>query len=187
MHKKLPKFYYFIDKLDIEEVKNLNKKIALIYRNYQKEPVIKEIIKFNKFCRDNNRIFIISNFIEIALRYNLNGVYIPSFNNKKILSKFKNIKNFIIIGSAHNIKEIRIKEKQGVQQIFLSPIFPIKKSKNYLNISKFNLLSQLSNKAIIALGGINKQNIKKLNMTNAYGFASINYIKNENSIPNLIL
>jgi len=186
MHKTLPKFYYFIDKLNIEEVKNLNKKIAIIYRNYQKEPLIKEIIEFKKFCKKNNRIFIISNFFKIALKYNLDGIYIPAFN-KKILVETIIKKNFIIIGSAHNIKEIRIKESQKVQQIFISSIFPINKKKNYLDIAKFNLLSQLTKKPVIALGGINKNNIKKLNMTNAYGFASINYIKNKYSIPNLIL
>ena len=187
MHKTLPKFYYFIDKLNIEEVKNLNKKIAIIYRNYQKEPLIDEIIEFRKYCKKNNHIFIISNYFEIALRYNLDGIYIPAFNKKIIKKKFINKKNFIIIGSAHNIKEIRIKEYQKVQQIFISSIFPIKKSKNHLDITKFNLLSNLTKKPIIALGGINKNNIKKLNMTNAYGFASINYIKNKNRISNLIL
>ena len=87
----------------------------------------------------------------------------------------------------HDIREIRIKEYQKVQQIFISSIFPIRKSKNHLDITKFNLLSKLTKKPIIALGGINKNNIKKLNMTNAYGFASINYIKNKNPISNLIL
>ena len=187
MHKTLPKFYYFIDKLNIEEVKNLNKKIAIIYRNYQKEPWIDEIIEFRKFCKKNNHIFIISNYFEIALKYNLDGIYIPAFNKEIIKKKFINKKNFIIIGSAHDIREIRIKEYQKVQQIFISSIFPIKKSKNYLDIIKFNLLSKLTKKPIIALGGINKNNIKKLNMTNAYGFASINYIKNKYPISNLIL
>lgn len=187
MHKKLPKFYYFIDKLDIEEVKNLNKKIAIIYRNYQKEPQMKEIIEFKRFCKKNNRVFIISNFFKIALKYNLDGIYIPSFNNKILLNKYSNIKNFIIVGSAHNLKEIRVKEKQGVQQIFLSPIFPIIKNKNYLGLTKFNLLSKFTKKKVVALGGINKNNIKKLNMTNACGFASIKNKKNKNPISNLIL
>ena len=187
MHKTLPKIYYFIDKLNIEEVKKLNKKIAIIYRNYQKEPLKKEIIDFKNFCKKNNRIFIISNFFNIALKYDLDGIYIPAFNKKMLTEKFFNKKNFIIVGSAHNIKEIKIKESLKVQQIFISSIFPIKKNKNYLDIIKFNLLTKLTNKPIIALGGINKNNIKKLNMTNAFGFASINYIKKKHSIPNLIL
>ena len=41
--------------------------------------------------------------------------------------KFK--KKFILIGSAHNLKEIRIKEKQKVNEIFLSSLF--KKNNNF--------------------------------------------------------
>ena len=43
MHKLIPRYYYFIDKLDIEEIKNINNKIAVIYRNYQNKPTINEI------------------------------------------------------------------------------------------------------------------------------------------------
>ena len=32
-------------------------------------------------------------------------------------------KNFILLGSAHSIKEIKIKEKQGAKLIFISSIF----------------------------------------------------------------
>ena len=48
-------------------------------------------------------------------------------------------KDFLIIGSAHNNKEIIIKNKQRVRILFLSSIF--KKNKNYLGINKFKLLS----------------------------------------------
>ena len=37
MHKKLPKIYYFINKFDKNNIKKLNKNIALIYRNYNKK------------------------------------------------------------------------------------------------------------------------------------------------------
>ena len=49
MHELIPKYYYFIDKLDIEEIKDLNKKIAVIYRNYQDKPKENEIKKFHYF------------------------------------------------------------------------------------------------------------------------------------------
>ena len=89
--------------------------------------------------------------------------------------KFQNFNNFIIIGSAHSLKEIRIKEKQNVDQIFLSPLFGTNKSKKKLGIIKFNNLSKLTNKPLIALGGINKINIKQLKLINVSGFAGISY------------
>ena len=91
---------------------------------------------------------------------------------------FPRKKNFQIIGSAHNIKEIKTKEKQGVSTIFISPLFKTNKSSYYLNIYKFNLLAKKTNKNIIALGGINQFNYKKLFLLNIHGFASISFFKN---------
>ena len=61
----------------------------------------------------------------------------------------------------------------------LSPIFKIKKKLNYLDIPKFNTLVNSKNKKVIALGGINECNIKRLNMLNINGFASITFFKNK--------
>ena len=106
---------------------------------------------------------------------NLDGAYIPSFNKDKKHLSFSLVKNFLIIGSAHNNKEIKIKEQQKVSVIFLSSIF--KKNKNYLGINKFKLLSKLTNKKIIALGGVSNSNIKKLKLLSCFGFAGISYFE----------
>ena len=177
MHKIIPKYYYFIDKLDIEEIKNINNKIAIIYRNYRNKPTINEIEKFYSFCKKKQIKFLISNYFDIAIRLKLDGFYIPSFNTKFYLQKKYHEKKFLIIGSAHNIKEIKIKEKQNVKLIFLSPIFKTKKNKNFLGIMRFNNLSKITKKPIVALGGINTINVKKLKMTKAFGFSGISHIK----------
>ena len=109
------------------------------------------------------------------MKLNLDGAYIPSFNKDKKHLSFSYKKNFLIIGSAHNNKEIKIKESQKVKVLFLSSLF--KKNKNYLGINKFKLLSKLTNKKIIALGGISSKNLKKLKMLNCFGFAGISYFE----------
>ena len=111
----------------------------------------------------------------MALNLNLDGVYIPSFNkNLKHLS-YSFSKKFLILGSAHNRNEIKIKEMQKVNIIFLSSLF--KKNKNYLGINKFKLLAKTTNRKIIALGGISNSNLKKLKLINLFGFAGISYFK----------
>ena len=84
-------------------------------------------------------------------------------------------KKFNIIGSAHNIKEIRIKENQNVRKIFLSSLF--KKNKNFLGINKFKLLSKLTKKRIVVLGGISNKNKKKLSLLGQSDFAGISYFE----------
>jgi len=177
MHTYLPKFYHFIDNLNIKNINKLNKNIVLIYRNYEKKPNDQDIIKFKKYCKNNNVRFVISNYSDIAIKHNLDGLYIPSFNTKKNYKIRKNKKKFIIIGSAHNLKQIRIKEMQGVQLIFFSPLFKKKGSNKPLGLYRYNLLANLTNLPNIALGGINKINLKLLKLINTNGFASISYFK----------
>ena len=185
MHKKLPNIYHFVDDLNINEIIKIDKNIGIIYRNCQIKPNINKIIHFKNYCKNNKRIFLIANNFNLASQLNLDGFYISAFNKKNI-NRYRNNKS-IIVGAAHNLKEIRIKEKQGVDQIFLSPIFKILKSDHFLGLLRFNLLSKLTNKPIIALGGINSQNIKKIKMTNSIGFASITYIKKKKKFSKINL
>ena len=84
-------------------------------------------------------------------------------------------KKFLVIGSAHNNNEIKIKELQQVKVLFLSSLF--KNNKNYLGINKFKTLSNLTKKKVVALGGITSKNIKKLKLLNCFGFAGISYFE----------
>ena len=102
-------------------------------------------------------------------------MYLPAFNNSFVHLSYKLRKNFLIIGSAHNLQEIRIKERQGVKEIFVSSIF--KKNNNFLGINKFRLISDLSKKNIIALGGVSKKIINLFQLTKSIGFAGISYFK----------
>ena len=106
----------------------------------------------------------------------MDGVYVPSFN-QELIPKFINSRSFLILGSAHNLKEICQKKKQGVHLLFISPLFKIKKRNYFLGPVKYNILANRFNNKTIALGGINSQNIKTINHINCFGFASISYIE----------
>ena len=175
MHNNLPKQYYFIEKFDKKILENQSTKTAIIYRNYSKKINKIEILKLREFCNKKKIRLILSNNFKLALKLNLDGTYIPSFNKSFNHLNFSLKKNFIILGSAHNLKEIRIKELQKVDAIFLSSVF--KKNNNYLGLFKFLNLSSLSKKNVIALGGISHKNIKKLHIINLWGFAGISYFK----------
>ena len=61
--------------------------------------------------------------------------------------------------------------------IFLAPLFENPKNKKSLDIVKFNLIVLNERKIFIALGGINKKNVKKVYLTNSLGIAGISWIK----------
>ena len=89
-------------------------------------------------------------------------------------------KNLTILGSAHNHKEIREKISQQCHAIFLSPIFNVKKSINFLDVHKFNNLSRSSNVNILALGGIAQDNVRKLRLLHIKGFGGISIFQKKN-------
>jgi thiamine-phosphate pyrophosphorylase len=168
--------YYFINKFDTNNIDKQDKQTTIIYRNYSSKPVDQMLIlKIKRYCKKRSIKFYLSNNIKLAIKLNLDGAYIPAFNKsiKHLAYTYK--KNFRIIGSAHNLKEIRIKEKQNVKKIFLSSLF--KKNKNFLGINRFKLLSKLTFKDIVVLGGISEKNKKKLSLLNKYDFAGISYFE----------
>ena len=150
--------------------------MGIIYRNYNDQKREKELIKIAKACRKKRYQLFVSNNVKLALKVRANGIYLPSFNKSK---QFLNLemKKFIILGSAHNQKEIKQKISQKCKIIFLSPIFYVKKSKNFLDIHKFNLLARPNKANIAALGGINKYNLKKLKLLCIKGFGGITIFK----------
>ena len=175
MLNKILNKYYFIYKFDKSLIDKQDKITTIIYRNYDQKVDKKIIIKIKNYCKKKGNKFLLSNNIKLAIKLNLDGAYIPSFNkNTKHLS-YSLPKKFIILGSAHNVYEIRIKELQGVGAIFLSSVF--KKNKNYLGINRFKLLSHLTKKPFIALGGISNSNLKKLKLINCSGFAGISFFE----------
>ena len=153
------------------------KNIALIYRNYEKKPSKSLITKIKNYCKKRKIKFYLSNNYKMAVNLDLDGVYLPSFNKEIILNIFSKRKNFLILGSAHSMQEIKIKQKQGCKLIFLAPIFKVNKKKHFLGVNKFNQLATNKKIDFIALGGINDLNIKKINLLNCYGFAGIRWIK----------
>ncbi len=148
---------------------------GLIYRNYNKKLNIKEIVKIKEYCSKKKIKFILSNNLKIALSLKLDGVYIPSFRKDFSHLSYNFKSNFLLLGSAHNLKEVRIKERQKVRIIFISSLF--KKNKNFLGIYRFKNLSSLTKKLIVALGGISKVNEKRLKILNCYGFSGISYFE----------
>ena len=180
MHNKISNKYYFIKKFDQSHLDKQVKETVIIFRNYE-QPINEELIlKLKNYCKKTGKKFLLSNNVRLAIKLNLDGVYIPSFNSDKKHLSYSLKKKFIILGSAHNIHEIRTKELQNVNEIFLSSIF--KKNKNFLGVYRFKLLSVLSKKPLVALGGISNHNLKKLSFTSCIGFASISFFEQKKGL-----
>ena len=168
--------YYFINKFETNNIDRQDRETVIIYRNYSSEKKKKNLVlKIKSYCKKRKMKFYLSNDIKLAVNLDLDGAYIPSFNKSMKHLAYSYKKKFSIIGSAHNIKEIKTKEKQRVEEIFISSLF--KKNRNFLGINKYKLLANLTKKKVIALGGISKNNIKKLKLLKHSEFAGISFFE----------
>ena len=170
------KKYYFINKFDTNNINKQDKQTTIIYRNYSSKKTDQALIlKIKRYCKKKSIKFYLSNNIRLALKLDLDGAYIPSFNKSLKHLAYSYKKNFKIVGSSHNLKEIREKENQNVDKIFLSSLF--KRNNNYLGMNKFRLFSNFTKKKIVVLGGVSQSNVKKLKLLNYSEFAGISYFE----------
>ena len=176
MHIYFPKIFIFLDHYNSEVFKNKNKNIGIVYRNYKDRNREKELIKIAKECKKKRYLLFVSNDIKLFYKVKADGIYIPSFNKSQRFSNLEN-RRILILGSAHNQKEIHKKITQNCKLIFLSPLFYVEKSKTYLNLYKFNNIAFRNKKNILALGGITENNLRKLKLLHIKGFGGIQMFK----------
>ncbi len=174
------KNYYLI----LESIKDINlnaikkrNKFVIIYRNKGKKENQLELIKFRKKCKLKSIKFIVANNFRLAVFLHSDGIYLSAHNLEFKPLNLKKL-NFEIIGSAHNVKEIVEKKRQGCKTILLSKLFFVnyKEDKKYLEINKFNNLI-LKYPEIIPLGGIKLTNLNKLKLVKSEAFAIFSEIK----------
>ena len=172
MHISKLKKYYFIDDFNLNNLKDLDKNIILIWRKKNIGHDLEKINKLAKFCKKRGIKLLLSNNVKLAIKLKLHGAYISANNKDYRFNNFLLKKNFILVGGAHNLIEVNIKKKQKIREIFISPIFKYKK-RYPLGIykSRYFFLDNSYNK--IALGGINNLNLKTLLLSKFLGFAAI--------------
>ena len=134
MHKYLPKFFIFLDQYNSEIFKNKNINIGIIYRNYKDRKRESQLIKIAKACKKSRYQLFVSNDISLHTKLRqMEFIFLHLIKQKSFSNLEK--KNIIILGSAHNQKEIHKKFYKIVSAIFLSPLFYVKKSKTFLGIT----------------------------------------------------
>ena len=170
-----------IKDIDLKKIKKRNK-FFIIYRNNKKNDKFAELFRFRQICKSKAIKFYVANDLKLALSLNSDGVYLSSYNKELKFLNYKKL-NFDIIGSAHNLREISEKIKQGCKLIFLSRLFLVNYDNNstYLGIVKFNKISKFF-KNIIPLGGIKSKNLKKLKNVFCDGFALLTEVKKKPAI-----
>jgi len=189
--------FYFSDSKKTSNLnqvfKKLPKKTNFIFRNYDSSQLNREILLQNFILSNrthHHQIYVGKNF-NLAHKYCCYGLHHSDFDFYKskfsaYISCYKARKIQISLSlSIHSVLSAKIAKQILPNIIFLSPIFP---STSHLNekplgfyaFLKFRKLlhSKYNFTNIIALGGINLQNLSKLNIVNVKGFGAIDFFNN---------
>jgi thiamine-phosphate pyrophosphorylase len=172
-------FYLFTNFIDDHLKKNLVKfiGISIICKDLNNKLNLESLFEIKEFCKKNKLKFYIADNYKLAVKLKSDGLFISSWNKKKYL-KYK--PEFKFIGSAHNQLDIYYKQKQNCDYLTISPLFYNSKysKNNILKPLKYNLLSNICNIKLIALGGINEKTIKKVLLTKSVGVGFFSWIFN---------
>ena len=174
------KYYLFVENtrdftLNLIKIKN---KFNIIYRNQTIQESIEELKVYRKNCKKKGINFFIANNTKLLSKINADGLYI-SASNKDLFTNEYSKKGFQVIGAAHNQKEIDLKIKQGCEVVIYSRLFETNYTykHGHLGVQKFNIISLRSNVELVPLGGINAENLSKLNIVLSQSFACLSAIK----------
>ena len=174
------KYYLFVENtrdINLNLIK-IRGKFNVIYRNLISKEKIETLKIFKNNCKKYGIDFYIANDTNLLSKVKADGLYISAYNRNLLLSAYSK-KGFKVIGAAHNQREIDIKVKQGCKIIIFSRLFKTAdpNKKGYLGVQKFNIISLRSLAKLVPLGGININNLSKMNTVLSESFACLSAVK----------
>jgi thiamine-phosphate pyrophosphorylase len=151
-------------------------------KNASRRKVHEEAIKLKDLAGKHNAVFIVNDYSDIALAIDADGVHLgqddlPVKEARKILGKGK------IIGvSTHSIEQALEAEQAGADYLGFGPVFHTS-TKDAGSPRGIDLLKEIRNKVsipVVAIGGINLENIHSVLETGVDGVAIASAISKGN-------
>ena len=162
-----------------------SKKVSFFQLRLKNENLSKKILfskKIIKICRKYDVKFLVNDDPILALKVNADGCHLGQ-KDMSIIKAKKILKNKIIGITCHN--SIRLAKKalmNGANYIAVGAFYKTKtkKVKFRAKPSILRKIKKLSNNPIVAIGGINEKNYRKLLLNKANFLAISGYIWNNN-------
>ncbi len=203
IHKK--KFIYLISPSKIRNKSFYNslnlvlgsKKVKFFQLRLKQESIKNKIIiakKILKICIKNKVKLIINDNPYLALKVNAHGCHLGQ-KDMNIIDAKKILKNKIIGVTCHNsISLAKNAHKNGAYYVALGAFYKTKTKKvtHKANLKTLNKIKKSLNLPVVAIGGVNEKNYKKLLLNKADFLAISSYIWNnkkfkpQQAIKNLI-
>ena len=188
------RFIYLISPLKIDKTfyKNLEcilklKKVGFFQLRLKSEKFKKKFIigkKLKKICKKFKVKFLINDDVHLAKKLNADGCHLGQ-NDMNIHKARKLIGNKIIGITCHNsIKLAKVAMDNNADYLAFGAFYPTntKKTKYRPSLAILKKVRKLTNIPIVAIGGINSENYKKLLLNKANLLAISSYIWNNKKL-----
>ena len=133
--------------------------IQLREKEWDKNKIKNEAIRLLKICMENNVLFIVNDYVDVALEIGADGVHLGQ-SDMLIKDAREICEDRLIIGlSTHSIEQAVKADMEGADYITIGPIYKTRAKDYTIGI---NLIKEIINKIkkpLVAIGGINDNNI----------------------------
>tara|TARA_Y100000591_G_scaffold145930_1_gene125296 strand:+ start:1048 stop:1662 length:615 start_codon:yes stop_codon:yes gene_type:complete len=184
------KFIYLISPVKIKDTfyKDLTsvlkqKKISFFQMRFKRKSFQNKLIigkKIKKICKKFNVKFLVNDDVYLAKKLNADGCHLGQ-KDMNILKARKLIKNKIIGITCHNsvrLVKIALQNKADYLALGAFNYTKTKKVRHKASIDLLNKVRKITKTPIVAIGGINSENYKKLLLNKANFLAISGYIWN---------
>ena len=152
--------------------------IQLREKSLDNESFIREAVEIGNICHNHNIPLIINDNVEVALKSGADGVHVGAEDKPVAEIRKYTGKDFIIGATAKTVAQAKLAEKSGADYLGVGAVFPSPTKRNAIRITNEQLreISSAVNFPVVAIGGINKDNITKLKGSGIDGVAVVSAI-----------
>ena len=177
---------FFSDLINILKFKKVSFfQLRLKNISFKKKLLIGKKVK--KICKKYNTKFLINDDVHLAKELNSDGCHLGQ-KDMHIIKAKKYLKNKIIGITCHNsikLAKAAIKDKADYLALGAFNTSKTKKTKYKANIDLLKDIKRITKTPVVAIGGINSTNYKKLLLNNANFLAISGYIWNNKKLKPL--
>lgn len=152
--------------------------LQLREKNLPEEEFYQEAQEIKNICSQYQVSFLINDNVELACRVHADGVHVGQSDMEVLQAREQIGKNKILGVSAQTVKQAVLAEKQGADYLGVGAVFATNSKTDAKPVDLVTLreICQAVSIPVIAIGGINKENLGQLSGTGICGVAVISAI-----------
>jgi thiamine-phosphate pyrophosphorylase len=166
----------------LQEVENALKGgttfVQLREKNLDEEKFMKEAVEIQALCKKYSVPFVINDNVEIALAMDADGVHVGQSDMQACQVRKKLGPDKIIGVSANTVEQALAAEKSGADYLGVGAVFPTgsKEDAQDVSLDTLKAICLAVDIPVVAIGGINKENVWQLQGSGIDGIAVISAI-----------